>query len=129
MEAMLTGFAPLVELRASMTDTEFNVLVGETIRLIASKLSQSSYLPIPAGRSPLDIAHPIILGLLEANILMVHWLPTPRLAIENPIKLFLLEAWYAANLESHSLTDRVNYNFIMTRNKLHLEKQLDKLVL
>lgn len=129
MEAMLTEFEPLVELRASMTNTEFDVLVGETIRLIASKLSQSSYLAIPAGRSPLDISHPIILGLLDANILMVHWLPTPRLAIENPIKLFLLEAWYASNLESHSLTNRVHYNFIMTRNKLHLEKQLDKLVL
>ena len=128
MRRMLTEFGPLEELRESMAETEFNVVVGETIRLIVSKLAQSSYLAIPAGHSPLDIAHPVVLGLMDANILMINWLPTPRLMIESPLKLFLLEAWYAARLESQSLTERAHYNLLMARNKLHFEKQLEKLV-
>lgn len=128
MENAIREFQPLSQLRDSLGRIEFEVLVCESVRNIVNTLSQSGCLPIPAGKAPLDIAHPVVLALLDANVLMVDWLPTTRLVIESPIKLLLLEAWYTARLETLPVTDRARYNLTMLKNRTNLQKQLEKLV-
>ena len=128
MEHAIREFQPLSQLRESLGRIEFEVLVCESVRIIVNTLSQSGCLPIPAGKAPLDIAHPVVLALLDANILMVDWLPTTRLVIESPIKVLLLEAWYTARLETLPVTDRARYNLTMLKNRTNLQKQLEKLV-
>ena len=128
LERMLTSFEPLTAIRASMTDIEFKVLICETFRVVVSILRKNSSITIPAGKTPSDIGHPVILGLLHSNILMVNWLPIPRLQIESPLKLFLLESWFSAYLDDLPLQDRVQYNLSLTKNRVHLSKQIDRLV-
>jgi hypothetical protein len=124
---MLEEFGPLVELEGTMTPMEIQVLVGESIRIIASRLRKSACMPLPSELSPLDIAHPVILGLLNANILSIGWIPFPRIVAESPLKLFLLDSWYSAQLEAMSLHERAQYNLILLKNRVHLERQLEKL--
>ena len=127
MNMLLTRFGPLVDIRERMNETEFKVLVGESVRIIASKWDQTGCIPLPTGMSPLDIAHPVVLGLLNANILQLNWLPFSRIVAESPLKAFLLNSWYSAQLEAMSLTERARYNLISMKNRLNLEKQLEKL--
>lgn len=127
MDRMLKGFGPLVELEGTMTPMEIQVLVGESIRIIASRLRKSACMPLPSELSPLDIAHPVILGLLDVNILSIGWIPFPRIVAESPLKLFLLDSWYSAQLEAMSLHERAQYNLILMKNRVHLERQLEKL--
>lgn len=127
MDRMLKEFGPLEELEGSMTPMEIQVLVGESIRIIASRLRKSACMPLPSQLSPLDISHPVILGLLNAYILSICWIPFPRIVAESPLKLFLLDSWYSAQLEAMSLHERVQYNLILLKNRVHLERQLEKL--
>ena len=128
MDRVVDGFAPLVAARETISETEFKVLVCESIRQITTTLRTAACIPLPAGASPLEIAHPVILALLDANILTVSWVPAPRIVIESPLKLFLLESWCSAELDAMSLPQRTQYNLSLMRNKLNLHKQLEKLV-
>jgi hypothetical protein len=128
IDELLMSFGPLRSLQASMSPLEFKVMFCETIRFIVDDLSKRSFVTVPADKSPLEIAHPVVLGLLYRNILTVNWIPIPRLEVECPIKLFLLRSWYSSFLDSMSLSERVRYNLILSKNKVHLRRQLDKLV-
>lgn len=128
MQRTLSEFAPIAELGKSMNEVELHVLFCESIRIIANTLSKSGSLALPCGVSLLDISHPVILGLLSENILSVAWLPYPRIVAQSSLKLFLLESWYAAEMEAMPLTSRPYYNLVSIRNKNHIEKQIEKLV-
>jgi hypothetical protein len=128
MEKLSESFTPLTNLRDSMSSAEFKVLICESIRIILSMLESSSFIAIPAGETPHDIGHPLVLGLLSSNILMVNWLPVPRLQIESPLKLFLLKSWYSATLDEMTIPERIQYNLSLSKNRIHLRKQIEKLV-
>jgi hypothetical protein len=106
---------------------ENKLILLETIQLIVNNLKNSKYLIIPSHLSPLDINHPVVTSLLEENIVMVNWLPYPRLVIENPIYLLLLDSFVSGELEALSLADRARYNLVLMKNKTHIAKQLEKL--
>ena len=125
---MISQFEPIASLRNGMTDMEFKVFICESLRAVTDMLTSNGFLAIPAGKQPLDIAHPVVLGLLNANILMVNWAPVARIEIESPLKLFMLKTWYSACLDGLSLTQRMRYNSILARNCVHLKRQLEKLV-
>ena len=128
MQRTLSDFAPIAELRKSMNEVELHVLFCESIRAIACTLSKSGSLALPSGVSLLDISHPVVLGLLGENVLSVAWLPYPRIVAQSSLKLFLIESWYAAEMEAMPLTSRPYYNLVSMRNKNHIEKQIEKLV-
>ena len=128
MNRVVNEFPLLVDMKSELSDAEFKVLVCESVRQITATLSKSGCMPLPAGTSPLEIAHPVILALLDAHMLMVSWLPAPRLVSESPLKLFLLETWCAAEMDSMTLAQRTQYNIALMRNKLNIQKQLEKLV-
>ena len=129
-------FKPVVDtFETSMNDIMINigstieakVLLIETMRLIGKKLRKNACIALPGGLSPNDIEHPIILALLKHNHLRIAWLPYPRLVVENPIKLLLMESWASAQTDVLPIHQRIQYNIVLLKNKLHLDKQLDKL--
>ena len=128
MHRTLTQFSPLSDLRNNMSEIELNVLFFESVRTITETLSRAGSLAIPTDVSPLDLSHPVILGLLSSNILALAWLPYPRIVAESPLKLFLLSSWYTSEVERMSFDSRACYNLIAMRNKVHIEKQIEKLV-
>ena len=116
------------EMEHLLDNAERHLLFVETIRLINHKMKSKGYLTLPAGMSPLQIAHPVVLSLLKANLLRISWLPFPRIVPESPMTSLLLEAWITTQTETFSLSDRIKYNLMLINNKVHIEKQLDKLV-
>jgi hypothetical protein len=128
IDEVIAGFEPLSNLRGSMSEMEFKVLICESVRTITEVLENNSFMAIPAGKSPLDIAHPVVLGLLNANILMSNWAQVARIEAESPLKLFMLKSWYSACIDELSLHERINYNRIHSKNHVHLKRQLEKLV-
>lgn len=127
MNSILNSFPTLVALRQGMSFIEYNHLVIETVRLIARHLRDRGYLVLPSGMSPMEIAHPVVLALLSSNHLRISWLPYPRIVAESPIKQLLLESWAVAQSETLPLSERIQYNLLLLKNKLHLEQQLSKL--
>jgi hypothetical protein len=127
MNSLMNESNVLVPLKQCLSPVELNVLLNETIRLLVGQLERSGSLPLPSDLSPLDLAHPVILALLESNILMIEWLPFPRLVTESQLKLFLLGTWQSSQLEAMTAFDRAQFNLCRMNNRVHLEKQLEKL--
>jgi len=119
--------SPLVEISKSMSENEFRAFVIESIRGIVDKVNRYGSLPLPAQLSPMDIAHPVVLALLKENILMMKWKPHARIVAESPLKLFQLDAWCTSQLESLSTPAIMAYNLVLMKNRLHINKQLEKL--
>lgn len=127
LQKTFSEFTPIVDLGKSLSQIELHVVICESVRVIADTLAKSGYLSIPAGLSPLDISHPVVLALLSANILTVSWLPYPRLVTESPLKRFLLESWYASEMEEMSFAQRPQFSLVAMRNKKHIQNQIQKL--
>jgi hypothetical protein len=127
IDRAFTQFPPLAILRNSMSDNEYRVFVVESVRCIIDQIQRKGSLPLPADLSPMDIAHPVILALLHENMLMVRWIPFPRIVEESHLKLFLLDAWCASQVENLSGPATVAYNLIAMKNRVHIRKQLEKL--
>jgi hypothetical protein len=127
MDHVLNETASLASLRDNFTPTEYKVFVIESIKGIFDKIRTQGSVPLPASLSPLDIAHPVVLGLLEKGILMMRWSPYPRLVEASPSSLIQIDAWVSAQLEGLGLDERVKYNMIAMRNRIHIDRQLGKL--
>ncbi len=117
----------LKELKRNASKTDFQVLLGESARNISACIRKNGYLAIPSNLSPLDIAHPVVLALLQTNILTVKWLPYPRIVVGDPLNLFMLETWTASKDESMNMCERIQYNAVLLKNRKHLIRQLEKL--
>ena len=127
MDTLLNQTAALSSYRVSLSPIEYRVFVMESLKQLADKIQSQGSIPLPATLSPMDIAHPVILGMMECGLLMVRWVPFTRIVIANPSTLVQIEAWCNSQLEDLSIPDRVAYNVIAKRNRIHLDRQLDKL--
>ena len=127
MDKVINETVSLQSHRDSLHPMEYKVFVIESIKRIVDKINSQGSLPLPATLSPLDIAHPVILSMMESELLMIRWVPFPRIVAANPTVLVQAEAWFSSLLEDLSIPDRVSYNVIAARNRIHLDKQVDKL--
>jgi hypothetical protein len=127
IDNLVTEFEPLAGLRSGMSTSDFRLLVVESVKIICASIRKNGCLPIPSNMSPMDIAHPVVLALMSENILMIKWVPYPRIVADSPLKLFLLESWAASQHESLSMHERIQYNATLLKNRKHLIRQLEKL--
>jgi len=127
MDKVINETVSLQSQRDSLHPMEYKVFVIESIKRIIDKINSQGSIPLPATLSPLDVAHPVILSMMESGLLMLRWVPFPRIVAANPTVLVQAEAWCSSVLEDLSIPDRVSYNVIAVRNRIHLDKQVDKL--
>lgn len=119
--------AALASIRDTFSPTEYKVFVIESIKAIFDKIRTQGSISLPASLSPLDIAHPVILSLLEKGILMLRWVPYPRIVEASPSTTIQIDAWVTSQLEGLRIDERISYNMISMRNRIHIDRQLDKL--
>jgi hypothetical protein len=127
MDKLMNESVAMQSLRESLTRMEYLVFVIESMKRISDKLHSQGSLPLPASLSPLDIAHPVVLGLFDCGILMMRWIPFPRIVATSPTSLVQMEAWCTSQLEDLPIHERASYNGIAMRNRIHIDRQLDKL--
>ena len=75
-----------------------------------------------------DLKHPVLVKLLQADILSVRWAPQPMLIPQSTLTLRLLQSFVHARLEELSLIDRARYNVGLLKNRVEIRKKLDDVV-
>jgi len=97
----------MLDFRSSLNnEAHFQVLLCETIRELCKK-------PHVAARDPsslLDITHPILIALLDANLLYPRFQPFPRLTIVSTLHRRLLLSFCDNQYRQLSGRERVEYN-------------------
>ena len=98
----------------------------ETISQLLTALTKLGAVSV---RGPLlELRHPVLVKLLQTDILSVRWTPQPMLIAQSTLTLRLLDSFVHATLEEMSLFERSRYNMVLLKNRVQIRKKLDDVV-
>ncbi|EER17863.1 hypothetical protein Pmar_PMAR000335 [Perkinsus marinus ATCC 50983] len=74
-----------------------------------------------------DIRHPVVVGMLHANLLSCKWKPVPRVQVATVLTRRLLLDWADSEFDAMSAIDKAKYNLTAMRNRKDIINQVDHL--
>jgi hypothetical protein len=99
----------------------------ESLSQIQAALKKTSSLCL---RLPvLDVRHPILVKLIQANLLGLRWQPQPVLTAQSVLISNYLDAYVHGSLEGLSVSQRVQYNLVLLRSRHEIRAKLNDAVI
>ncbi|KAF4733912.1 hypothetical protein FOZ63_010045, partial [Perkinsus olseni] len=111
----------------SMCPVEYKVIVLESVRHIVKRCTRDGGIVVPAGLTLADIRHPVVVGMLHANLLSCKWKPVPRVQVTNVLTRRLLLDWADSEFDAMTPIDKAKYNLTAMRNRKDIINQVDHL--
>ncbi|KAF4657630.1 hypothetical protein FOL46_007345 [Perkinsus olseni] len=93
----------------SMCPVEYKVIVLESVRHIVKRCTRDGGIVVPAGLTLADIRHPVVVGMLHANLLSCKWKPVPRVQVASVLTRRLLLDWADSEFDAMTPIDKAKY--------------------